>query len=125
LRATKIDELPQLLNLLRGEITLVGPRAEVESYVARYTDEERRLLSVRPGLTGPGQLYFTTHQAVELDAVEDPEAFYLEHQLHPKLAMDLAYLRRRGLVPDLAVLARTMAVVLGWRGGPARRALVL
>jgi lipopolysaccharide/colanic/teichoic acid biosynthesis glycosyltransferase len=125
LRATKLDELPQLLNLLKGEVTLVGPRAEVESYVAHYTDEERALLSVRPGLTGPGQLYFTTHQAAELDRTDDPEAFYLEHQLHPKLAMDLEYLRQRSLGRDLAVLARTTAVVLGWRGGAPRRAMVL
>lgn len=125
LRATKIDELPQLVNLLRGEVTLIGPRAEVERYFRYYTAEERRLLEVRPGMTGPGQIYFTTHQAAELDEVEDPETHYIQHQLHPKLAMDLEYLRRRGLGPDLAVLGRTLAVLLGAAGDGVRRAAIL
>jgi lipopolysaccharide/colanic/teichoic acid biosynthesis glycosyltransferase len=117
LRASKVDELPQLINLVRGEVTLFGPRAEVARYLPHYTAEERRLLEVRPGLTGPGQLYFTTHQAAELDSAEDPENHYIEHQLHPKLAMDLDYLRNRGVVRDLALLGRTVAVMAGWRRG--------
>jgi len=122
LRAMKIDELPQLINLVRGQVTLIGPRAEVELYCKHYTEEEKQLLKVRPGMTGPGQLYFTSHQAGELDQVDDPEAYYIEHQLHPKLAMDLDYLRRRGLWIDLAVLARTLVTLLGGAGGSVRRA---
>jgi len=125
LRATKIDELPQLINLLRGEVTLIGPRAEVERYFKYYTPEERQLLQVRPGMTGPGQLYFTTHQAGELDGVDDPDAFYIEHQLHPKLAMDLYYLRQRSLWLDLSILGRTLGVLLGGAGESARRATTL
>ncbi len=112
LRATKLDELPQLLNVIRGEMTLVGPRAEVPRYLPHYTLEERRLLEVRPGLTGPGQVYFTTHQAAELDGVQDPEQHYIRHQLHPKLALDLDYLRRRSVVLDAAIILRTLAVLL-------------
>lgn len=115
LRATKLDELPQLLNVLRGEMTLIGPRAEVPDYVRHYTVEERRLLDVRPGLTGAGQLYFTTDQAGALDGSEDPERFYLEHQLHPKLAIDLAYLADRCLATDLRLLVRTVACLAGLR----------
>lgn len=115
LRVTKLDELPQLWNVLRGEMTLVGPRAEVPDYVRHYTSEERLLLGVRPGLTGAGQLYFTTDQAGDLDAAADPERHYLEHQLHPKLAIDLAYLRQRGPVTDLRLLARTVGCLLGVR----------
>jgi len=125
LRATKIDEIPQLINLVRGQVTLIGPRAEVDQYGQYYTPEELQLLTVRPGMTGPGQLYFTTHQAGELDQVDDPETFYIEHQLHPKLAMDLEYLRRRGLWTDLVVMARTVAVLLGGSGGSIRRAAAL
>ena len=112
LRATKLDELPQLVNVLRGDMTVIGPRAEVERYVAHYTDEERLLLTVRPGLTCPGQLHFTEHQADELDDETDPETFYVEQQLHPKLALDLDYLRRRSLPTDLGVLWWTVVILL-------------
>ena len=112
LRATKLDELPQLINVLRGDMTVIGPRAEVERYVAHYTDEERLLLTVRPGLTCPGQLHFTEHQADELDEASDPETFYVEQQLHPKLALDLGYLRQRSLRTDLGVLWATVVMLL-------------
>ena len=112
LRATKMDELPQLWNVLTGEMTLVGPRAEVPDMIRHYTPEEREILRVKPGLTGPGQIYFTTDQAAELDAVLDVEVHYVRHQLHPKLALDLDYLRRRSLWTDLGVIVRTMGVLL-------------
>ena len=101
-------------------MTLIGPRAEVPRYVAHYTDEERTLLHARPGLTGPGQVYFTEAQAGDLDAVADPDAHYISHQLHPKLAIDLDYLRRRSLRADLGVIAGTVALLLGRRGGGVR-----
>jgi lipopolysaccharide/colanic/teichoic acid biosynthesis glycosyltransferase len=116
LRATKLDELPQLVNVVKGEMTLIGPRAEVARYVAHYTGEERALLTVRPGLTGPGQVHFTMDQAGELDGVDDPDRHYIEQQLHPKLALDLEYLRRRSLALDLSILGGTIALLLGRRG---------
>jgi lipopolysaccharide/colanic/teichoic acid biosynthesis glycosyltransferase len=119
LRATKLDELPQLVNVLRGDMTLIGPRADVARYVAHFTAEERQLLAVRPGLTGPSAVYFTTDQAGELDGVTDPDAFYIEHQLHPKLALDLEYLRRRSIAADLGILWRTASVLAGPRSGPS------
>src|SRR5262249_46111074 len=118
LRATKLDELPQLVNVVKGEMTFIGPRAEVARYVAHYTEEERALLTVRPGLTGPGQVYFTTDQAGELDGVADPDRHYIEHQLHPKLALDLDYLRRRSLLFDLSILGGTVALLAGRRAPP-------
>lgn len=120
LRATKLDELPQLLNVVKGEMTLIGPRAEVPRYVAHYTEVERALLSVRPGLTGPGQVYFTTDQAGDLDGVEDPDRHYVDHQLHPKLAIDLDYLRRRSVLLDLSILGRTVALLAGRHGRSGR-----
>ncbi len=117
LRKTRIDELPQLWNVVRGEMTLVGPRPEIPEMVRHYTAEERQLLQVRPGLIGPGQLHFAARQAAELDEVGDAEAHYIEHQLHPKLRLDLDYLRRRGLLRDLALVLEVVRV-LAW---PARR----
>jgi lipopolysaccharide/colanic/teichoic acid biosynthesis glycosyltransferase len=115
LRATKLDELPQLVNVLRGDMTLIGPRADVARYVAHFTAEERQLLTVRPGLTGPSAVYFTTDQAGELDGVADPDAYYIEHQLHPKLALDLDYLRHRSITTDIGILWRTVTVLVGRR----------
>ncbi len=110
LRRTKLDELPQLLNVLRGDMTLIGPRAEVAKYVTHYSPEERETLEVRPGVTGPGGIWFTVAQAGELDESADPERFYIEQQLPEKLALDLEYLRRRSLWQDVKILAQTVAV---------------
>jgi lipopolysaccharide/colanic/teichoic acid biosynthesis glycosyltransferase len=111
LRRTKLDELPQILNVLRGEMTLIGPRAEVACYADHYRQLERSLLRVRPGLTGPGQVWFSTDLANELDDVASPEQEYVNRQLHRKAEVDLAYLRHRTLATDLAVLWRTVGVV--------------
>jgi lipopolysaccharide/colanic/teichoic acid biosynthesis glycosyltransferase len=111
LRKTKLDELPQLVNVLRGDMTLIGPRAEVPQYVAHYTDVERSTLRVRPGLTGPGGIWFTSSQAAELDESDDPERAYVERQLHEKLALDIEYLCDRTLVRDVRVIAQTVKVL--------------
>jgi len=112
LRSTKFDELPQLLNVLHGTMTLVGPRAESPHYLRHYTAEERLLVTVRPGVTGPGQLEFTLRQAAELDGAGDPDRHYVEHQLHSKLALDLDYLRERRLAKDVEILATTIGLVV-------------
>ncbi len=110
-----MDELPQILNVLRGDMSLIGPRAEVPQYVAHYTAEQRQTLRVRPGLTGPGQVYFSGHQAGELDQTEDPDTHYVRHQLPAKLGRDLHYLRHRRLSRDLTVLADTVLLLCGVR----------
>jgi lipopolysaccharide/colanic/teichoic acid biosynthesis glycosyltransferase/O-antigen/teichoic acid export membrane protein len=110
LRASKIDELPQLLNVMRGEMTLIGPRPEVPRFLPCYRPDELGVLRVRPGLTGPGQLFYTEAQAAG-EAADDPERHYVEYQLHPKLEIDLDYLRRRCLRADLAIVVRTVAVI--------------
>jgi lipopolysaccharide/colanic/teichoic acid biosynthesis glycosyltransferase len=115
LRATKLDEFPQIVNVLRGEMTLIGPRAEVPEMIRHYTPEELRILEFRPGLTAPGQIYFTTDQAAQLDGVDDAEAYYVQHHLHPKLRMDLDYLRDRSVLLDLRIVARTVKLLLGFR----------
>jgi lipopolysaccharide/colanic/teichoic acid biosynthesis glycosyltransferase len=112
LRRTKLDELPQLINVLRGDMTLIGPRPEVPRYLAHYRDTERLVLAVRPGLTGPGQVRYSRSQATELDAAADPEQCYLLTQLHPKLATELDYLVRRSLRGDLGILVATGLTLL-------------
>ncbi|GEM_PF-312082 len=113
LRASKLDELPQLWNIVRGEMTLIGPRPEVPRFLAWYSPGELEILRVRPGLTGPGQIFYTKAQENDGAAGLDPEEHYVRAQLHPKLAIDLEYLRGRGLRLDLRVLARTLALALG------------
>jgi lipopolysaccharide/colanic/teichoic acid biosynthesis glycosyltransferase len=112
LRRSRLDELPQLLNLLRGDLTLVGPRPEVPRYVAVYTDAELQLLRVRPGIIGPGAVLFARVQAHELDDVPDPERYYLEQQMHPRLALDLEYISRRGVWRDVRLVTAAVAVMV-------------
>ena len=115
LRATKLDEFPQIVNVLKGEMTLIGPRAEVPDMIRHYTPEELTILDYRPGLTAPGQIFFTTDQAAELDGVTDAEGYYVAHHLHPKLRMDLDYLRDRGVASDLRIVWWTVKLLAGFR----------
>lgn len=111
LRATKLDEVPQLVNVLRGEMALVGPRPEDPRYVADYTSEQRDLLLVRPGLTSPASIEYRHEEAV-LAAAADPERAYVETVLPTKLAIDLAWLAHRSLVGDLAIVLRTLRAIV-------------
>jgi exopolysaccharide biosynthesis polyprenyl glycosylphosphotransferase len=99
LRATSIDELPQLWNVLRGEMSLVGPRPEMPFIVARYDDWQRRRLAVKPGITGLWQI---------LGRKDLP--------MHDNLQYDFYYIRNRSLALDLSILLRTVGVVLSRRG---------
>ena len=107
LRRTKLDEFPQVLNILRGEMSIVGPRPEdprmVELFYAPLHYETFR---VPPGLTCPGSIYAYTHGEAELDA-SDPERCYAERLLPLKLALDLVYVRHASLGYNLALIART------------------
>jgi lipopolysaccharide/colanic/teichoic acid biosynthesis glycosyltransferase len=124
LRAWKLDELPQLFNVLRGDMSFVGPRPEVPRYVARYSDEEREVLSVRPGITGVCQVAYRDEERM-LQGCEDPEEVYWTHILPAKLALDLHYLRHRTLWTDVGVLIGTFSVILGRQAedGPAGHTL--
>jgi lipopolysaccharide/colanic/teichoic acid biosynthesis glycosyltransferase len=110
LRRTKIDELPQLLNVLRGDMSLVGPRPEHPDYVERYTADQRRVLTVRPGITGPTALAFVDEE--ELLRGADAETVYLADVMPQKLAVDLEYVETASLRGDLRILGRTVYVVL-------------
>ena len=107
LRRTKLDELPQLWNVLRGDMALVGPRPEHPDYVALYTPEQRRVLSVRPGVTGAGSVAYR-HEEGHLQG-PDAELRYREVLLPAKLALELDYLERRSLLLDLRLVLATVA----------------
>ena len=108
LRRTKLDELPQLLNVVKGEMTLVGPRPEVPRYVAQYGEAEKPLLALTPGITSLASLQFR-HESELLAAQADPETFYLTQVMPEKVRIDLAYARRATVMSDLAVIAKTLS----------------
>lgn len=112
MRRTKLDELPQLWNVLRGDMAFVGPRPEVPEFVARYTEEQREVLRARPGLTDPASLA-AFDEGEELAGVADPEAHYLEVIMPRKVADQIAYLRSRTLASDAVLIARTLARIVG------------
>src|SRR5882724_1790108 len=103
LRASKIDELPQLINVLRGEMTMIGPRAETPNFIPYFTEEQREVLSVKPGLTGPGQIHYTVHQAGRIPEGADANRIYIDEILPEKLAIDLDYVRHRSWRRDLEI----------------------
>ena len=110
LRRAKLDELPQLWNVLRGDMSLVGPRPELPQYVARYTPAQRAVLRTRPGLTDPASLAWADEAAM-LATFADPHRAYAQVVLPRKLALSLAYLERRTVWTDLALVTRTAAHV--------------
>ena len=106
LRRTKLDELPQLINVLRGEMSLVGPRPEDPRYVALYTKEQRAVLNVAPGITSPASLRYCDEQSLLTGT--DWETLYVKEILPAKLAIDLEYAKRPSLQRDLEVIAGTL-----------------
>jgi lipopolysaccharide/colanic/teichoic acid biosynthesis glycosyltransferase len=114
LRRHKLDELPQLLNVLRGDMSFVGPRPEDPEYVAVYTEEQLRVLSAKPGITGAAALKYSNEE--ELLRGEDWEEAYRERIMPAKLKLELDYLARRSLLTDMKIILATFLTLLG-RGG--------
>jgi lipopolysaccharide/colanic/teichoic acid biosynthesis glycosyltransferase len=110
LRLAKVDELPQLVNVLRGDMSIIGPRPEEPEFVALYSVAHWETLAVRPGLASPGSLYHDTHGALFLED-GDPETRYVERLLPLKLALDLVYVRRASFGYDLAIIGRTIRII--------------
>lgn len=112
LRASKLDELPQLLDVVEGRMSLVGPRPEVPKYVAQWPEELRDvILSVRPGITDPMSVEFRDESEL-LAAQPDPETFYVEEILPRKARGYAAYVSTQSLCGDLRILVRTVRAVL-------------
>jgi len=106
LALTRLDELPQLWNVLRGEMRMVGPRPELEEFVREQSESYERILTVPPGLTGPTQLVFADEGAI-LAAAEDREALYRNEILPAKVRLDLAYVEHHTVWGDLSAVLRT------------------
>jgi lipopolysaccharide/colanic/teichoic acid biosynthesis glycosyltransferase len=110
LRKSKLDELPQLINVLRGDMSLVGPRPEDPRYVAHYDAGQRRVLSVRPGITSAASVAFRNEE--ELLTGADWERTYVETILPEKLRIELDALDRASFTQDLRILGQTIGAVL-------------
>lgn len=106
LRGTKLDELPQLINVLHGEMSLVGPRPEDPRYVTLYSLEQRLVLSVRPGITSPASVAYRDEEAMLKD--HNVDDLYTRVVMPAKLEMDLAYIETMDLRSDLKVIAMTI-----------------
>lgn len=113
LRRYKLDELPQLVNVVRGEMSLVGPRPEVPCYVAAYPEDVRRIvLSVAPGITDWASIYFRDESEI-LARAGNPEAAYLNDVLPIKLGYYVRYARERSFVTDMKIIILTIAAICG------------
>jgi lipopolysaccharide/colanic/teichoic acid biosynthesis glycosyltransferase len=106
LRRYKLDELPQLLNVLAGDMSLVGPRPEVQKYVGLYSPEEQAILSVRPGITDWASIW-NSNEAAVLEGSRDPEKAYEELIRPTKITLQLLYVRNHSLLMDLKILLHT------------------
>jgi lipopolysaccharide/colanic/teichoic acid biosynthesis glycosyltransferase len=113
LRRAKLDELPQLFNVWRGEMSIVGPRPEVPVYVAGYGAQERRVLDVRPGLTDPATLEYRDEERI-LGRVppEDRERYYVAEILPRKLRLNLVYVEKATFAGDLRLVAKTLGAIV-------------
>ena len=111
IRKYKLDELPQLLNVLLGDMSLVGPRPEVRHYVNYWTPEQMHVLDVRPGLTDPASIKFRNENDL-LGAVEDPEAYYINVIMQEKIKLYLEYVEQASFGYDLKLLFKTLKVIV-------------
>ena len=111
LRKCKLDELPQLINVLIGDMSIVGPRPEVKQYADLYSDEEKEILSVRPGITDWASIWNADEGAI-LAGAENPEKVYLELIRPTKLKLQLKYVRERSPFNDLKIIFLTFLAIL-------------
>lgn len=111
LRKFKIDELPQLINVLKGEMSLVGPRPEVEKFVKLYNSDQLRVLSVRPGITDYASIEFRNENEL-LEGKVDPIDFYVREIMPLKLNFNLRYLDNQSLLTDLKIILKTVFLII-------------
>lgn len=120
LRRAKLDELTQLFNVLRGDMSLVGPRPEVPKYTNHYSAEQRTVFDLRPGITGPAAIAYANEEEV-LSRQANPEQHYVEVLLPEKLAIDLRYCRNVSFSKDTTLIFGTFGRLLGRRASTAKR----
>jgi lipopolysaccharide/colanic/teichoic acid biosynthesis glycosyltransferase len=107
LRKYKIDELPQLINVWKGEMSFVGPRPEVSRYVDLYNEEQRKVLSVKPGITDYASIKFRNENEL-LEGQSDPEAYYIDCIMPQKLALNNRYIAQQNIFLDIKIIFKTL-----------------
>lgn len=111
IRKFKIDELPQLINVFVGDMSLVGPRPEVRHYVNYWTEEQMHVLDVRPGITDPASIKFRNENEL-LAQAEDPEKYYIEVIMQEKIKLYLDYVAKNSLCYDIKLIFQTFWVII-------------
>ena len=111
IRKFKFDELPQLINVLIGDMSLVGPRPEVRHYVNYWTPEQMHVLDVRPGITDPASIKYLDENEL-LEKAEDPEKYYIEVIMQEKIRLYLEYVEKHNFFYDLALIFKTFGVIV-------------
>jgi lipopolysaccharide/colanic/teichoic acid biosynthesis glycosyltransferase len=111
LRKYKIDEFPQLLNVLIGDMSIVGPRPEVRKYVDMYNAEQLRVLEVRPGITDYASIEYSNENEL-LAKSENPEQTYIQEVMPAKLKLNLKYINEAGLATDIKIIFRTLGKIV-------------
>ena len=111
LRKYKLDELPQLFNVLKGDMSIVGPRPEVKKYTDLYTEEQRKVLSVKPGITDYASIEYVDENEV-LAKSSNPEKTYIEEIMPHKLELNKKYILNKGLITDLKIILLTIKKII-------------
>ena len=111
IRKYKIDELPQLINVFLGEMSVVGPRPEVPKYVLLYNEEQQNVLSIKPGITDFASIEYVRENEL-LIASSNPEKTYIEEIMPAKLALNLKYLREQSFLTDMKIILQTIKAIL-------------
>jgi lipopolysaccharide/colanic/teichoic acid biosynthesis glycosyltransferase len=110
LRKYKLDELPQLFNVLAGTMSLVGPRPEVRKYVDLYTTQQKQVLNVKPGITDFASIEYVNENEILAKAI-NPEQTYINEIMPHKLSLNLKYIEQQGFITDLNIIFRTIGKV--------------
>lgn len=110
LRKFKLDELPQLINIIKDEMSFVGPRPEVRKYVDLYNEEQKKVLTVLPGITDIASIKYRNENEL-LEKAEDPEKYYIEYVMPDKLKLNLEYIEQRSFGNDIKVIFKTISAI--------------
>jgi lipopolysaccharide/colanic/teichoic acid biosynthesis glycosyltransferase len=107
LRKYKLDELPQLINVLMGDMSFVGPRPEVQKYVSLYNDDQRKVFTVKPGITDFASIEYSDENTI-LGNVSNPEEVYINTIMPEKLNLNLKYIREKNMFVDIKIILKTL-----------------